>query len=98
MVSTLHCKCNQGVKVQVAQQRLWWSPDRYGILTTRHRPGVKMVGFEQTHLDGTPVGKIVIHAQDVRILKSLGFEDPYILRIIGSSNLLDVCTDKWIIS
>ena len=43
-------------------------------------------------------GKIVIHAQDLRILKSLGFEDPYILRIIGSSNLLDVCTDKWIIS
>ena len=54
MVSMLHCKCNQGVKVQVAQQRLWWSPDRYGILTTRHRPGVKMVGFEQTHLGVTP--------------------------------------------
>ena len=51
MVLTLHCRCNQGVQVQVAQQRLWWSQDRYGILTTRHRPGVKMVGFEQTHLD-----------------------------------------------
>ena len=31
-------------------------------------------------------GKIVIHAQDLRILKSLGFEDPDILRIIFSSN------------
>ena len=54
MVPTLHRKCDQGVKVQVAQQRLWWSPDRYGILTTRHRPGVKMVGFEQTYLDVIP--------------------------------------------
>ena len=27
------------------------------------------------------LGKIVIHAQDLRILKSLGFEDPQILKI-----------------
>ena len=47
---------------------------------------------------GRSIGKIVIHAQDLRILKSLGFEDPYILRIIGSSNPLDVYSDKWIIS
>ena len=44
------------------------------------------------------LGKIVIHAQDLRILKSLGFEDPEILRIIGSSNPYDVFWDKWIIS
>ena len=28
-----------------------------------------------------PAGKIVIHAQDLRILKSLGFEDPQILKM-----------------
>ena len=32
-------------------------------------------------LDWPKLGKIVIHAQDLRILKSLGFEDPQILKI-----------------
>ena len=27
-------------------------------------------------LEGKGIGKIVIHAQDLRILKSLGFDDP----------------------
>ena len=30
---------------------------------------------------GQDLGKIVIHAQDLRILKSLGFEDPQILKM-----------------
>ena len=35
--------------------------------------------FSQKHT--SHFGKIVIHAQDLRILKSLGFEDPQILKM-----------------